>query len=159
MPLYEHVFLARQDISAQQVEGLVDSFRSIIEQNGGSLAKTEYWGVRSLTFRIKKNRKAHFELLNIDAPPAAITELERQMRLSTDIIRFLTVRVDEHEAGPSAMMRRSERDDRDGRGDRGDRFDRDGRRGPRRDRDDRREPRADIETIAFEPAEVDEEVL
>ena len=134
MPLYEHVFLARQDISAQQVEGLVDSFRSIIEQNGGSIGKTEYWGVRSLTFRIKKNRKAHFELLNIDAPPAAITELERQMRLSTDVIRFLTVRVDEHEAGPSAMMRRSERDDRDGRGDRGDRgdrFDRDGRRGPR----------------------------
>jgi small subunit ribosomal protein S6 len=159
MPLYEHVFLARQDISAQQVEGLVDSFRSIIETNGGSIAKTEYWGVRSLTFRIKKNRKAHFELLNIEAPPAAITELERQMRLSTDVIRFLTVRVDEHEAGPSAMMRRSERDDRDGRGDRGDRFDRDGpRRGPRRDRDDR-PPRAEIETIAFEPAEVDEETL
>jgi len=143
MPLYEHVFLARQDISAQQVEGLVDSFRSIIESNGGSIGKTEYWGVRSLTFRIKKNRKAHFELINIDAPPAAITELERQMRLSTDVIRFLTVRVDEHEAGPSAMLRRSERDDRDGRGDRGDRFDRgdrgdrDGRRGPRRDRDAR----------------------
>jgi len=163
MPLYEHVFLARQDISAQQVEGLVDSFRSIIEQNGGSLAKTEYWGVRSLTFRIKKNRKAHFELLNIDAPPAAITELERQMRLSTDVIRFLTVRVDEHEAGPSAMMRRSERDDRDGRGDRGDRgdrFDRGGGRGPRRDRDrDDRPPRAEVETLAFDPAEVDEETL
>ena len=157
MPLYEHVFLARQDISAQQVEGLVDSFRSIIETNGGSIGKTEYWGVRSLTFRIKKNRKAHFELLNIDAPPAAITELERQMRLSTDVIRFLTVRVDEHEAGPSAMMRRSERDDRDGRGDRGDRFDRDGRRGPRRDRDDRREPRAEIESIAFDAVEGDEE--
>ncbi|HEY8276896.1 MAG TPA: 30S ribosomal protein S6 [Methyloceanibacter sp.] len=162
MPLYEHVFLARQDISAQQVEGLVDSFRSIIEASGGSLSKTEYWGVRSLTFRIKKNRKAHFELLNIDAPPAAITELERQMRLSTDVIRFLTVRVDEHEAGPSAMMRRSERDDRDGRGDRGDRgdrFDRDGRRGPRRDRDDRREPPAEIETIALDAVEGDEEVL
>jgi small subunit ribosomal protein S6 len=161
MPLYEHVFLARQDISAQQVEGLVDSFRSIIEQNGGSIGKAEYWGVRSLTFRIKKNRKAHFELINIDAPPAAITELERQMRLSTDVIRFLTVRVDEHEAGPSAMMRRSERDDRDGRGDRGDRgdrFDRGGGRGPRRDRDDR-PPRAEIETIAFEPADVDEETL
>jgi small subunit ribosomal protein S6 len=160
MPLYEHVFLARQDISAQQVEGLVDSFRSIIEQNGGSIAKTEYWGVRSLTFRIKKNRKAHFELINIDAPPAAVAELERQMRLSTDVIRFLTVRVDEHEAGPSAMMRRSERDDRDGRGDRGDRFDRDGRgRGPRRDRDDRREPRAEIETVAFDTVEGDEEAI
>ena len=160
MPLYEHVFLARQDISAQQVEGLVDSFRSIIESNGGSIGKTEYWGVRSLTFRIKKNRKAHFELINIDAPPAAITELERQMRLSTDVIRFLTVRVDEHEAGPSAMMRRSERDDRDGRGDRGDRgdrFDRD-RRGPRRDRDERpREPRAEIETVELGVAERGEE--
>jgi small subunit ribosomal protein S6 len=163
MPLYEHVFLARQDISAQQVEGLVDSFRSIIEQNGGSIAKTEYWGVRSLTFRIKKNRKAHFELINIDAPPAAVAELERQMRLSTDVIRFLTVRVDEHEAGPSAMMRRSERDDRDGRGDRGDRgdrFDRDGRgRGPRRDRDDRREPRAEVEPVAFDTVESDEEAI
>jgi small subunit ribosomal protein S6 len=163
MSLYEHVFLARQDISAQQVEALVDSFRSIIEQNGGSIAKTEYWGVRSLTFRIKKNRKAHFELINIDAPPAAVAELERQMRLSTDVIRFLTVRVDEHEAGPSAMMRRSERDDRDGRGDRGDRgdrFDRDGRgRGPRRDRDDRREPRAEIETVAFDAVEGDEEAI
>src|SRR6478736_9375327 len=150
MPLYEHVFLARQDISAQQVEGLVQDFRTIIEGGGGTIGKTEYWGVRSLTFRIKKNRKAHFELINIDAPPAAVAELERQMRLSTDVIRFLTVRVDEHEAGPSAMMRRSERDDRDGRGDRGDRgdrFDRDGRRGPPRrdrdrDRDDRPAPRA-----------------
>ena len=164
MPLYEHVFLARQDISAQQVEGLVDSFRSIIEQNGGSIGKTEYWGVRSLTFRIKKNRKAHFELINIDAPPAAVAELERQMRLSTDVIRFLTVRVDEHEAGPSAMMRRSERDDRDGRGDRGDRgdrFDRDGRRGPpRRDRDDHRPaPRTEVEPVAFEAVESDEEAV
>jgi len=162
MPLYEHVFLARQDISAQQVEGLVDSFRSIIESNGGSIGKTEYWGVRSLTFRIKKNRKAHFELINIDAPPAAVAELERQMRLSTDVIRFLTVRVDEHEAGPSAMMRRSERDDRDGRGDRGDRgdrFDRDGRRGPPRrdrDRDDRPAPRAEVEPLAFEAVEGDD---
>ena len=165
MPLYEHVFLARQDISAQQVEGLVDSFRSIIESKGGSIGKTEYWGVRSLTFRIKKNRKAHFELINIDAPPAAVAELERQMRLSTDVIRFLTVRVDEHEAGPSAMMRRSERDDRDGRGDRGDRgdrFDRDGRRGPpRRDResDDRPAHRAGVEALAFEAVEGDEEAV
>ena len=161
MPLYEHVFLARQDISAQQVEGLVDGFRSIIEQNGGSIGKTEYWGVKGLTFRIKKNRKAHFELMNIDAPPAAVAELERQMRLSTDIIRFLTIRVDEHEAGPSAMMRRSDREDRDGRGDRGDRgdrFDRDARRGPRRDRDERpREPRAEIETVELDAVEGIEE--
>src|SRR5262245_66337842 len=85
MPLYEHVFLARQDISAQQVEGLVQEFRNIIEGGGGTIGKTEYWGLKGLTFRIKKNRKAHFNLMNIDAPPAAIAELERQMRLSTDV--------------------------------------------------------------------------
>jgi small subunit ribosomal protein S6 len=140
MPLYEHVFLARQDVSAQQVEALLQTFRSIIETGGGSIGKTEYWGVKSLAFRIKKNRKAHFALMNLDAPPAAVTELERQERLSTDVIRFITVKVDEHEAAPSAMMRRADRDERDGRGDRdrgdrGDRSDRDGRRGPRRDRD------------------------
>jgi small subunit ribosomal protein S6 len=138
MSLYEYVFLARQDISAQQVEGLVQEFRTIIEGQGGTIGKTEYWGLKGLTFRIKKNRKAHFSLMNIDAPPAAITELERQLRLSTDVIRFLTVRVDEHEQGPSPMMRRADRDEREGRGDRGDRFDRGDRgdrRGPRRDRD------------------------
>jgi small subunit ribosomal protein S6 len=138
MPLYEHVFLARQDISAQQVEGLVQDFRTIIEGRGGTIGKTEYWGLKGLTFRIKKNRKAHFSLMNIDAPPDAVAELERQLRLSTDVIRFLTVRVDEHEQGPSPMMRRADRDEREGRGDRGDRFDRGDRgerRGPRRDRD------------------------
>jgi small subunit ribosomal protein S6 len=138
MSLYEYVFLARQDISAQQVEGLVQEFRTIIEGQGGTIGKTEYWGLKGLTFRIKKNRKAHFSLMNIDAPPAAITELERQLRLSTDVIRFLTVRVDEHEQGPSPMMRRADRDEREGRGDRfdrGDRGDRGDRRGPRRDRD------------------------
>jgi small subunit ribosomal protein S6 len=139
MPLYEHVFLARQDISTQQVEGLVQDFRTIIEGGGGTIGKTEYWGLKGLTFRIKKNRKAHFSLLNIDAPPAAVAELERQMRLSTDVIRFLTVRVDEHEQGPSPMMRRADRDEREGRGDRGDRFD----RGDRGDRGDRRGPRRD----------------
>jgi small subunit ribosomal protein S6 len=127
MPLYEHVFLARQDISAQQAEGLQQTFRSLIEENGGKVGKAEYWGIKSLTYRIKKNRKAHYTLMNIDAPHEAVAEMERQMSLSTDVIRFLTVRVDEHEEGPSAMMRRS--DEREGRGDR------DGRRGPRRDRD------------------------
>lgn len=131
MPLYEHVFLARQDISAQQVEDLTQQFRSIIEDRGGTIGKAEYWGLKSLAFRIKKNRKAHYSLLNIDAPSDALTELERQMRLSSDIIRFLTVRVDEHEHTPSPMMRRAERDEREGR----DRGDREGRRGPRRDRD------------------------
>ena len=130
MSLYEHVFLARQDISAQQVEALLQSFRTIIEERGGTVGKTEYWGVKSLAYRIKKNRKAHYSLINIDAPYEAVNELERQMRLSTDVIRFLTVKVDEHDAGPSAMMRRADRDERDGRGDRGDRFDR-GDRGDR----------------------------
>ena len=130
MPLYEHVFLARQDISAQQVEALLQNFRSILEERGGSVGKTEYWGLKSLSFRIKKNRKAHYALINIDAPYEAVAELERQERLSTDIIRFLTVKVDEHDAAPSAMMRRADRDERDGRGDRGDRD-----RGDRGDRD------------------------
>lgn len=123
MPLYEHVFLARQDVSTQQVEGLQETFRTLIEENGGSVAKTEYWGLKSLAYRVKKNRKAHYTLMNIDAPHEAVAEMERQMGLSTDVMRFLTIRVDEHEDGPSAMMRRSDRDDRDSR------------RGPRRDRD------------------------
>jgi small subunit ribosomal protein S6 len=144
MPLYEHVFLARQDISQQQVEALTQEFRSILEGLGGSIGKTEYWGLKSLAFRIKKNRKAHFSLLNLDAPPAAVAELERQMRLSTDVIRFLTIKVDEHEDAPSAMMRRADRDEREGRGDRGDRGD---RRGLRRDRDRSR----DTQTAADAP--------
>ena len=129
MPLYEHVFLARQDISAQQVEGLLDTYRSLIEENGGKVGKTEYWGLKSLAYRIKKNRKAHYTLINIDAPHEAVAEMERQMGLSTDVIRFMTIKVDEHETEPSAMMRRSDRDDRDGRGDRG------RHHGGRRDRD------------------------
>jgi small subunit ribosomal protein S6 len=133
MPLYEHVFLARQDVSGQQVEALVEQFKSVIEQNGGKVAKVEPWGLKSLTFRIRKNRKAHFTLMNIDAPPAAVSEMERQQRINEDVLRILTIRVDELEEGPSAMMQKRDRDDR---GDRGDRFgDRD--RGPRRDRGDR----------------------
>jgi len=126
MPLYEHVFLARQDVSGQQVEGLQDTFRALIEENGGKVEKIEYWGLKSLAYRIKKNRKAHYTLMNIDAPHEAVAEMERQMGLSTDVIRFLTIKVDEHEEGPSAMMRRS--DDRDGRADRGDRRGGGGRR-------------------------------
>src|ERR1700761_6745510 len=104
MPLYEHVYLARQDISAQQVDELTGQFRGVIEQMGGKIAKAEYWGVKSLTYRIRKNRKAHFMLLNIEAPSAAVSEIERQERLNEDVLRFITIRVDEHEAGPSAMM-------------------------------------------------------
>jgi small subunit ribosomal protein S6 len=146
MPLYEHIFLARQDISGQQVEALVDQFRSVIEQNGGTIGKVEGWGLKSLAYRVRKNRKAHFTLMNIDAPPAAVAEMERQQRLNEDILRILTLRVDEHETGPSAMMQKRDRDDRrsdDRRG--GGRFgDRD-RGPPRVDRD--RPPREDSSPI------------
>ena len=154
MPLYEHVFLARQDASTQQVEELTTQMTGIVEQAGGKVTKTENWGVRSLTYRMNKNRKAHFVLLNIEAPSSAIAEIERQERISEDVIRYLSVRVEEHEEGPSAMMRKAdrdrERDDRGGgfgggfRGDReggGFRGDREGGgfrgdRGPRRPRED-----------------------
>src|SRR5438309_311505 len=116
MPLYEHVFLARQDLSTQQVDDLTTQYKGIIEQLGGKVAKTEYWGVKSLSYRMSKNRKAHMTLLNLDTPPAAVAEIERQMRLSEDVIRFMTIRVDELEEGPSAMMRKVDRDrDRDDR--------------------------------------------
>lgn len=148
MPLYEHVFLARQDLSGQQVEGLVDQFKSIIEQNGGSVGKVENWGLKSLTYRIRKNRKAHFTLMNVDAPPAAVSEMERQMGISEDVLRFLTIKVEEHETEPSAMMQKRDRDDRRGGGRRerfGDRDDRGGRddRGDRGGRGDRNRDDAD----------------
>ena len=136
MPLYEHVFLARQDVSAQQVEELTAQLTGVIEQLGGKVTKLEQWGVKSLSYRVRKNRKAHFTFMNVDAPSAALSEIERQERLNEDVLRYLTIRVDEHEEGPSAMMRKSDRDrDRDDRGggfrdrDRGDRGPRD--RGPR----------------------------
>lgn len=141
MALYEHIYLARQDISAQQVEALTEQFKGVIDSLGGKVEKVEYWGVKSLAYRIKKNRKAHFSLLNLDAPPAAVAELERQMGISEDILRFLTIRVESLEQGPSAMMRkrddddRGDRPDRGGRGGRGDRGDR-GDRGPRRPREE-----------------------
>ena len=151
MPLYEHVFLARQDISQTQVEALTKEYGEIITEGGGRVAKTEYWGLKSLAFKIKKNRKAHYSLMNIDAPPAAIAEMERRMGLSPDVIRFLTVSVEQHETEPSVQMRKSDRDDRrDGerggfRGERGGfRGDRGGGGGFRRDREggDRDRPRA-----------------
>src|SRR5256885_15629384 len=117
MPLYEHVFLARQDASTQQVEELTTQMTGIVEGLGGKVTKTENWGVRSLTYRMNKNRKAHLVLMNLDAPSAAVTEIERQERISEDVIRYLTVRVEEHEEGPSAMMRKADRDrERDVRG-------------------------------------------
>jgi small subunit ribosomal protein S6 len=135
MPLYEHVYMARQDVTAQQVDELTAQYKGVIEQMGGKLTKTEYWGVKSLSYRIRKNRKAHMTLMNIEAPPGALAEIERQERLSEDVLRYLTIRVDAHEEGPSAMMRKADRDrDRDER--RGDRRrDRDGPRGPREESD------------------------
>jgi len=112
MPNYEHVFLARQDVTSQQVEALTAQYKGVIEANGGSIGKSEYWGVKSLQYRIKKNRKAHFTLLNVTAPHAAVAEMERQMTISEDVIRFLTIKVDQLEEGPSAMLRKSDRDDR-----------------------------------------------
>ncbi|HWJ87846.1 MAG TPA: 30S ribosomal protein S6 [Pelagibacterium sp.] len=123
MPLYEHIFLSRQDVSAQQVEDLTKTYTDLLEENGGKVAKSEYWGVKSLSYRINKNRKAHYTLLNIEAPAAAVAEMERQMRINEDVLRFMTIRVDEHEEGPSVMMQKRDRDDRPG----GDRP-----RGPRR---------------------------
>ena len=113
MPFYEHVFLSRQDITAQQVEELSAQYKGVIEQNGGKIVgDPEYWGVKTLTFRIQKNRKAHFAMLRLDAPPAAVEEMERQERINEDVIRFLTVRVEAHEEGPSIMLQKRDRDDR-----------------------------------------------
>jgi small subunit ribosomal protein S6 len=159
MPLYEHVFLARQDVSAQQVEELTTQLKGVIEQMGGKITKLEQWGVKTLSYRLRKNRKAHFTFMNVDAPPAALNEIERQERLNEDVLRYLTVRVDEHEEGPSAMLRKSDRD-RDDRGgfrdrgdrDRGDRDRGDRDRGDRRPRGDRdsRPPRDDSSEAATE---------
>src|SRR4029078_471805 len=119
MALYEHVFLARQDVSNAQVEALTKEFTDLIEQGGGKVTKSEYWGVKGLEYKIKKSRKAHFSLLNIDAPPAAVAEMERRVGLSTEVLRFLTIKVEAHETDPSVMMRKSDRDERGDRGDRG----------------------------------------
>ena len=145
MPLYENVFIARQDVSSQQVETMTEEFTTLVTENGGTVAKTEYWGVRGLTYRIKKNRKGHYVLLNLDAPSDAVQELERQMRLHEDVIRYMSVRVEELEEGPSAMMQ-SRGGSRGGRGGRDGGRDRDDR--PREDR-----PRADNDDKPAEKAE------
>lgn len=112
MSFYEHVFLARQDVSGQRVDELVEQFKGVIEAGGGSIGKVEYWGLKNLPFRIKKNRKAHYSLMNLDAPHEAVAEMERQMGLNEDIIRFMTIRVDELEDEPSVQMQKKERDER-----------------------------------------------
>ena len=132
MPLYEHVFLARQDLAQAQVDALAENATKIITDNGGKVVKTETWGLRSLAYRIAKNRKAHYVALDLDAPAPAIAELERQSNINEDVIRFLTIRVDELEKGPSAMMRRG---------------DKERERGPRGDRDDRPSFRAREEEV------------
>src|SRR5262249_41423106 len=104
MPFYENVFIARQDVSSTQVDALADTFTNILTEQGGKVTKKEYWGLRNLAYRIKKNRKGHYVLFNIDAPPAALAEMERNMRLNEDVLRYLTVRVEELEEGPSAML-------------------------------------------------------
>jgi small subunit ribosomal protein S6 len=144
MPLYEHVFLSRQDVSAQQVEDLTNQFKGVIEQLGGKVTKLEQWGVKSLSYRLRKNRKAHFTFMNVDAPAAALNEVERQQRLNEDVLRYLTIKVEAHEEGPSAMLRKQDRDrDERGGGFRDRDRDRDRDRGDRRrDRDrDHRGPR------------------
>ena len=128
MALYEHVFLARQDLAQAQVDALAEAATKIVTEGQGKVVKTESWGLRSIAYRIAKNRKAHYVMLEIDAPGGVVAELERQTAINEDIIRYMTVRVDAHEQGPSAMMRRGERDrerrsrrDDDRGGDRGDR--------------------------------------
>ncbi|MBN8817921.1 MAG: 30S ribosomal protein S6 [Sphingomonas sp.] len=133
MPYYEHVFLARQDLAQAQVDALAENATKIVEAQQGKVTKVENWGLRNLAYKIAKNRKAHYVLLNIDAPAGTVAELERQTAINEDVIRYMTIRVDELEAGQSVMMRKNERD-RERRGERGDR-DR-GDRGPRRDREE-----------------------
>ena len=130
MAFYENVFIARQDVSTVQVEQMAAQFAEIIAAQGGEVLKTEIWGLKTLTYRIRKNRKGHYVLTNVSAPAGAIAELERNLRLHEDVLRYLTVRVDELEEGPSAMVR-----NKDERGDRGDRGDRGGR-GRRFERED-----------------------
>jgi len=134
MPLYEHVFLARQDLAQAQVDALAENATRIVEAQQGKVTKVENWGLRNLAYKIAKNRKAHYVMLNIEAPAGTVAELERQTSINEDVIRYMTVRVDALEGGPSVMMRKNERDRerRGGEGRGGDRGD----RGPRRDRDE-----------------------
>ena len=132
MPLYEHVFIARQDLSNTQAEGLIEHFGTVLSDNGGTVVDSEYWGVKTMAFKINKNRKGHYAMMRSDAPAPAVLEMERLMRLHDDVMRVLTIKVEKHEDGPSVQMQK--RDERDGRDrDRGDRGDRD--RGDRGDRD------------------------
>ena len=148
MAFYETVLIARQDVSSAQVDGIVDMAQEILTEDGGKISRREYWGLRSLAFRIKKNRKGHYVLLNFDAKADAVAEMERRFRLHDDVLRYMTVRTETLPEEPSVVLaRRDERDrgDRGGRGERGDRGDRGGDRGPRRDRGDRRDQNEESE--------------
>ena len=152
MPFYENVFIARQDVSTTQVETMAAKFAELVKAQGGEVKKTEHWGLKSLPFRIRKNRKGHYVLMNLDAPPAAVAELERTMRINEDVLRYLTIRVEELEEGPSAMLRaRDERPRREGgfgdRSDRGGGFRDRGERGGFRDE---RGPRDDMPAVGGE---------
>jgi small subunit ribosomal protein S6 len=165
MPYYECVFIARQDVPSAQVESLTETFSNIITENGGKVEKTEFWGLKTLAYKIKKNRKGHYVLLNLDSPHAAVAEMERQMGISDDVLRTLTIKVDALEEGPSMMMQsragrdagrrdhrdRGDRGDRPDRGDRGDRGDR-----PPRDRVERSEPEQSKEKAVAGTTEVTE---
>src|ERR1700731_619535 len=143
MPLYENVFIARQDISGAQVDALADTFTQLIADQGGEIKKREYWGLRNLAFRMNKNRKGHYMLFNIDAPAPAIAELERTMRINEDVLRYLTLRVDQLEEGPSpVMLNRGGREDRPRRGDR-DRY------------EDRRDDRPPLDRPAMDRPPID----
>jgi len=154
MAFYETVFIARQDITSAQAETLAETYSQMITDNGGKVTKTEHWGLKTLAFRMNKNRKGHYVLFNIDAPSAAVLEMERNMRINEDVLRYMSIRVDEHEEGPSAMMqnRGGDRAERGDRGDRGGGFGR-GPRGPRRDdRDDRGEAPMGVQSVADQGA-------
>lgn len=148
MPYYECVYIARSDIAASQVDTLTADLKKIIDDNGGEVTKTEYWGLKSLAYRIKKNRKGHYSLLNLDAPADALKEMERNMRLNEDIIRYMSVRVDELEEGPSIMMQ-----GRSGRGrNRRGRDHQDGGGRPPADRRPADKPPAEKEAASAAPA-------
>ena len=132
MPLYEHVFISRQDLSNAQAEGLIEHFSTVLSHNGGKVGGTEYWGVKTMAYKINKNRKGHYAFLKSDAPAAAVQEMERLMRLHDDVMRVLTIKVDKHGEGPSVQMQK--RDERDRDGERSDRGDRGGFGGERRER-------------------------
>lgn len=108
MPLYEHVMIARQDLSNAQAEGLIEHFGTVLSDNGGTLVDSEYWGVKTMAYKINKNRKGHYAFLRSDAPAPAVQEMERLMRLHDDVMRVLTIKVDAHEAGPSVQMQKRE---------------------------------------------------